>query len=253
MTKQELMNMLMTMRDGKNDAIINRVLGRIDLVTEENIERLLDEKGGTPDVIMAYFAAKITKELEIEEKQKSIEEEQRREAEAQRLLEEQERARQLREKQAQDITYDYDLNRKLEQLVRGLRQKSEKEREGDLELSSKFFEDIPEDKLPQVLEFLKNELGFEFTGNEHGAQEQDGRDITIDTVTKEELEKGEVKLSISKEKLQSEKFKELLDDKELELNDKADEIEKGTKPEREEAPEHDSDSEVYQEQDDDGR
>ncbi len=232
MKKQELKNMLMAMRNGKNDTIINRVLGKIDLVTEENIERLLDEKGGTPDVIIAYFAEKITKELEIEEKQKAIEEDQRREAEAKRQLEEQENARTLREKQAQDITYDYDLNRKLEQLVRGLRQKSEQEREGDLELSTKFFADIPEDKLPQVLEFLKDELGFEFTGNEHGLQEQDGRDITIDTVTKEQLENGEIKLSISKEKLQSEKFRELLDDKELELNDKAEEIEKGTNPEQ---------------------
>ena len=41
---------------------------------------------------------------------------------------------------------------------------------------------------------------------------------------------GEVKMSISKEKLQSEKFRELLDEKELEFEDRKPEIE----PEREE-------------------
>lgn len=237
MNKQEVKQILMAMRNGKNDAVINRVLGKIDLIAEENLEKLLEEKGGTPDAIMAYFAEKITKELEIEEKQKAIEEDQKREAELKRQLDEQERERILREKQAQDVTYDFDLNRKLEKLVRGLKQKSEQEREGDLELSTKFFEDIPEDKLPQVLEFLSNELGFEFKGIEHGTIEQDGRDITMDTVTKEQLENGEIKLSISKEKLQSERFKELLDDKELELNDKANEIENNKdKTERESAP-----------------
>lgn len=248
MKKQELKQMLMSMRNGKNDAIINRVLGKIDLISEENLQKLLEEKGGTPDAIMAYFAEKITKEQEIEEKQKAIEEDQKREAEMKRQLEEQERARQLREKQNRDVTYDYDLNRKLEQLVRGLKQKSEQEREGDLELSTKFFESIPEDKMPQVLEFLQNELGFEFKGNEHGIQEQADRDISVDTVTKEELEKGEVKMSISKDRLQSEKFRELLDDKKQELDDKTIEMEED-KTELESA----QNPKEGQEQDDDGR
>ncbi len=249
MTKQELKQILMSMRNGKNDAVINRVLGKIDLIDEKNLPKLIEEKGGTPEAIMAYFAEKIARELEIEEKQKAIEEDQRREAEQRRLIEK-ERENELRRKRAQDVTYDYDLNRKLEKLVRGLKKKAEQEREGDLELSSKFFEDIPEDKMPQVLEFLKDELGFEFTGLEHGTQEQDGRDISVDTVTKEQLESGEIKMSISKEKLQSERFKELLDDKELELNDKAAEIEKDkANTERESTPEASGEHE----QEEDGR
>ena len=104
--------------------------------------------------------------------------------------------------------------------------------------------------MPQVLEFLKDELGFEFTGLEHGTQEQDERDISVDTVTKEQLESGEIKMSISKEKLQSERLKELLDDKELELNDKAAEIEKDkANTERESTPETSGEHE----QEDDGR
>lgn len=236
MNKQELKQLLMAMRNGKNDAIINGVLGKIDLIDEKTLKKLIEEKGGTPEAIMAYFAEKITKQQEIEDKQRAIEEEQKREAEAQRLLEQQERDRELREKQARDVTYDYDLNRKLEQLVRGLKQKTEQEREGDLTLATKFFQDIPDDKLPQVLEFLKDELGFEIKANEHGSIEQEGREITEETVTKEQLENGEVKLSISKERLQSERFKELLDDKELELDEKAAEVERTseeTEPEQE--------------------
>ena len=61
-------------------------------------------------------------------------------------------------------------------------------------------------------------MQFEFKGNEHGIQEQADRDISVDTVTKEELEKGEVKMSISKDRLQSEKFRKLLDDKIKEID-----------------------------------
>lgn len=248
MNKQDIKMILMSMRNGKNDAIINGVLGKIDLMNEEVLKKLVEEKGGTPEAIMAYFAAKISRQQEIEEQQRAIEEEQRKIQEQQRQAEQERTDRELREKQAKDVTYDLDMNRKLAQLTKGLRQKSEKEMNNEyLTLGTKFFEGIPQDKLPEVLEYLKQELGFEFRGNEHGNVEQEGREIseetiTEETITKEKLEKGEIKISITKDKLQSREFRKILEDKGQELDEKAAEVEqnreqnKKQNTEREEKP-----------------
>lgn len=226
MNKQDIKMILMSMRNGKNDAIINGVLGKIDLMNEEVLKKLVEEKGGTPEAIMAYFAAKISRQQEIEEQQRAIEEEQRKIQEQQRQVEQERIDRELREKQAKDVTYDLDMNRKLAQLTKGLRQKSEKEMNNEyLTLGTKFFDGIPQDKLPEVLEYLKQELGFEFRGNEHGNIEQEGREISEETITKEKLEKGKIKISITKDKLQSREFREILEDKDQELDEKAAEVE----------------------------
>lgn len=243
MNKQDVKMILMSMRNGKNDAIVNGVLGKIDLMSEEVLKKLVEEKGGTPEAIIAYFAAKISRQQEIEEQQRAIEEEQRKIQEQQRQAEQERIDRELREKQAKDVTYDLEMNRKLAQLAKGLRQKSEQEMSNEyLTLGTKFFEGIPQDKLPEVLEYLKQELGFEFKGNEHGNVEQEGREISEETITKEQLEKGEIKISITKEKLQSREFREILDDTGHDLDEKAAEVEqsreqdKRKNTEREEKP-----------------
>ena len=222
MNKQDVKNILMSIRNGKNDAVINGVLGKIDLMNEEVLKRLVEEKGGTPDAIMAYFAGKIERQQEIEEKQREIQEEQRRVEEQQRLAEQERLNKELEERQERDITQNPDMNRKLAQLTKGLKQRGEQQQNREyVTLGAKFFEGIPQDKLPEVLEYLKNELGFEFRGNEHGSIEQDGRQISEETITKDELEQGDVKVSIKAEKLQSAELRKLLDEKSKDLDDKA--------------------------------
>lgn len=233
MKKQELRQYLMKFNNGKDAANIIYTLGSLDMKSEADLEKMIEElakkmgREPTEKEIVKAFVSDAIKEKE--EQAKTIEQRQevmQREMDQKRVLEQQ---RKMQEEQAKKQA----AKQKVDRLMEGLKYKAGKDRQKDLELSNKFFADISDDLLPEVLEFLKNELGFEFTVNEHGIQEQDGRDISVDTVTKEQLENGEVKMSISKEKLQSEKFRELLDEKELELKDKEPEIE----PEREEEPE----------------
>ena len=233
MKKQELRQYLMKFNNGKDAANIIYTLGSLDMKSEADLEKMIEElakkmgREPTEKEIVKAFVSDAIKEKE--EQAKTIEQRQemmQREMDQKRVQEQQ---RKMQEEQAKKQA----AKQKVDRLMEGLKDKAGKDRQKDLELSNKFFADISDDLLPEVLEFLKNELGFEFTVNEHGIQEQEGRDISVDTVTKEQLENGEVKLSISKEKLQSEKFRELLDEKELELKDKEPEIE----PEREEEPE----------------
>ena len=233
MKKQELRQYLMKFNNGKDAANIIYTLGSLDMKREADLEKMIEElakkmgREPTEKEIVKAFVSDAIKEKE--EQAKTIEQRQemmQREMDQKRVQEQQ---RKMQEEQAKKQA----AKQKVDRLMEGLKDKAGKDRQKDLELSNKFFADISDDLLPEVLEFLKNELGFEFTVNEHGIQEQDGRDISVDTVTKEQLENGEVKMSISKEKLQSEKFRELLDEKEFELKDKEPEIE----PEREDEPE----------------
>ena len=225
MKKQELRQYLMKLNKGNNTANIIYSLGSLDLKSESDIEKMiedlskkLDREPTEKEIVKAFLSVSIK---EKEEQAKTIEQ---RQEMMQKQMEQQEMQKQqirLQQEQAKKQA----AKQKVDRLMEGLKDKAGKDRQKDLEISNKFFADISDDLLPEVLEFLQNELGFEFTVNEHGIQEQEGRDISVDTVTKEQLENGEVKMSISKEKLHSEKFRELLDEKELEFKDREAEIE----------------------------
>ena len=225
MNKEKLRQYLMKLNKGNDAANIIYTLGSLDMKSEADLEKMIEELakdlGREPtekEIVKAFLSVSIK---EKEEQAKTIE--QRQEI-MQKQMEQQEMQKQqirLQQEQAKKQA----AKDKVDRLMEGLKDKAGKDRQKDLEISNKFFADISDDLLPEVLAFLQNELGFEFSVNEHGIQEQGDRDISVDTVTKEQLENGEVKLSISKEKLQSEKFRELLDEKELEFKDRETEIE----------------------------
>ena len=225
MNKEKLRQYLMKLNKGNDAANIIYTLGSLDMKSEADLEKMIEElakdlgREPTEKEIVKAFVSDAIKEKE--EQAKTIE--QRQEI-MQKQMEQQEMQKQqirLQQEQAKKQA----AKDKVDRLMEGLKDKAGKDRQKDLEISNKFFADISDDLLPEVLEFLQNELGFEFSVNEHGIQEQGDRDISVDTVTKEQLENGEVKLSISKEKLQSEKFRELLDEKELEFKDRETEME----------------------------
>lgn len=225
MNKEKLRQYLMKLNKGNDAANIIYTLGSLDMKSEADLEKLIEElaedlgREPTEKEIVKAFVSDAIKEKE--EQAKTIE--QRQEI-MQKQMEQQEMQKQqirLQQEQAKKQA----AKDKVDRLMEGLKDKAGKDRQKDLEISNKFFADISDDLLPEVLAFLQNELGFEFSVNEHGIQEQGDRDISVDTVTKEQLENGEVKLSISKEKLQSEKFRELLDEKELEFKDRETEME----------------------------
>lgn len=225
MNKEKLRQYLMKLNKGNDAANIIYTLGSLDMKSEADLEKMIEElaedlgREPTEKEIVKAFVSDAIKEKE--EQAKTIE--QRQEI-MQKQMEQQEMQKQqirLQQEQAKKQA----AKDKVDRLMEGLKDKAGKDRQKDLEISNKFFADISDDLLPEVLAFLQNELGFEFSVNEHGIQEQGDRDISVDTVTKEQLENGEVKLSISKEKLQSEKFRELLDEKELEFKDRETEME----------------------------
>ena len=225
MNKEKLRQYLMKLNKGNDAANIIYTLGSLDMKSEADLKKMIEElakdlgREPTEKEIVKAFVSDAIKEKE--EQAKTIE--QRQEI-MQKQMEQQEMQKQqirLQQEQAKKQA----AKDKVDRLMEGLKDKAGKDRQKDLEISNKFFADISDDLLPEVLAFLQNELGFEFSVNEHGIQEQDDRDISVDTVTKEQLENGEVKLSISKEKLQSEKFRELLDEKELEFKDRETEME----------------------------
>ena len=225
MNKEKLRQYLMKLNKGNDAANIIYTLGSLDMKSEADLEKMIEElakdlgREPTEKEIVKAFVSDAIKEKE--EQAKTIE--QRQEI-MQKQMEQQEMQKQqirLQQEQAKKQA----AKQKVDRLMEGLKDKAGKDRQKDLEISNKFFADISDDLLPEVLAFLQNELGFEFSVNEHGIQEQGDRDISVDTVTKEQLENGEVKLSISKEKLQSEKFRELLDEKELEFKDRETEME----------------------------
>ena len=225
MNKEKLRQYLMKLNKGNDAANIIYTLGSLDMKSEADLEKMIEElakdlgREPTEKEIVKAFVSDAIKEKE--EQAKTIE--QRQEV-MQKQMEQQEMQKQqirLQQEQAKKQA----AKDKVDRLMEGLKDKAGKDRQKDLEISNKFFADISDDLLPEVLAFLQNELGFEFSVNEHGIQEQGDRDIFVDTVTKEQLENGEVKLSISKEKLQSEKFRELLDEKELEFKDRETEME----------------------------
>ena len=225
MNKEKLRQYLMKLNKGNDAANIIYTLGSLDMKSEADLEKMIEElaedlgREPTEKEIVKAFVSDAIKEKE--EQAKTIE--QRQEI-MQKQMEQQEMQKQqirLQQEQAKKQA----AKDKVDRLMEGLKDKAGKDRQKDLEISNKFFADISDDLLPEVLAFLQNELGFEFSVNEHGIQEQGDRDISVDTVTKEQLENGEVKLSISKEKLQSKKFRELLDEKELEFKDRETEME----------------------------
>lgn len=224
MNKEKLRQYLMKLNKGNDAANIIYTLGSLDMKSEADLEKMIEElakdlgREPTEKEIVKAFVSDAIKEKE--EQAKTIE--QRQEI-MQKQMEQQEMQKQqirLQQEQAKKQA----AKDKVDRLMDGLKDKAGKDRQKDLEISNKFFADISDDLLPEVLAFLQNELGFEFSVNEHGIQEQDGRDIS-ERITKKELESGEVKLSLSKEKLQSEKFRELLDEKELEFKDREKEME----------------------------
>ncbi len=167
----------------------------------------------------------------LDGKRRSIEEKQRAREEDDKLKEQQrqaeldEQARVQREMQARDITYDPEINQKLAKLVGDMKNARNQAQGKFVGIPKEFFKEIPDDKFSQVVEYLENELGFEFKSRAHGVVEQEGRAVEEETVTKDDLLKGDVKAVIPTEKLQSKEFEMLLENKDKDLSEKAKEAE----------------------------
>lgn len=60
MKKQEIKNILMSMRTQENDSIINNLLGKIDLMDEESFQIALDKVGNNEEGVRKFFERKLS-------------------------------------------------------------------------------------------------------------------------------------------------------------------------------------------------
>ena len=224
---------------GKVIAKLNQAgLGPTDPAIKDVLEKLSTQKDPQKlKKILEDLLALDGNELKdkLDGKRRSIEEKQRAREEDDKLKQQQrqaeldEQARLQREMQARDITYDPEINQKLAKLVGDMKNARNQVQGKFVGIPKEFFKEIPDDKFSQVVEYLENELGFEFKSRTHGVVEQEGRSVEEETVTKDDLLKGDVKAVIPTEKLQSKEFEKLLDDKEKDLAEKAKEAEAARK------------------------
>lgn len=220
---------------GKVIAKLNQAgLGPTDPAIKDVLEKLSTQKDPQKlKKLLEDLLALDGNELKdkLDGKRRSIEEKQRAREDDDKLKEQQrqaefdEQARVQREMQARDITYNPELNQKLAKLVSDMKNARNQAQGKFVGIPKEFLKEIPDDKFSQVVEYLENELGFEFKSRTHGVVEQEGRAVEEETVTKEDLLKGDVKAVIPTEKLQSKEFEKLLDDKGKDLAGKAKAVE----------------------------
>ena len=208
---------------GPTDPAIKNVLEKLSTQKDpQKLKKLLED-------LLALDGNELKEKLDG--KRRSIEEKQRAREEDDKLKEQQkqaelaEQARVQREMQERDITYNPEFNQKLAKLVSDMKNARNQTQGKFVGIPKEFFRDIPDDKLPEVVQYLENELGFEFKSRTHGVVEQEGRAVEEETITKEDLLKGDVKAVIPTEKLQSKEFEMLLEDKGKDLAEKAKEAE----------------------------
>lgn len=60
MTKQDIKNILMSMRTQENNSIINNLLGKIDLMDEKSIQIALDKVGNNEEGVRKFFENKLS-------------------------------------------------------------------------------------------------------------------------------------------------------------------------------------------------
>ena len=249
MTTDGIRTMLISLRTQENAAVVNGRLGALDLKTDaendnaikigivkwlkakfptmskEEILNLIEQKGGFSALTKAYLVTSIQDELkQIEaERQAAIEQ-----AELDKFFQEQdsqkqeleaqarEQERLAREKERADELLMIEAAKKL---TKGLQVKAGQPADrASLALGAKVFEKLPDELLPEFMKYLKDNLGFELKGRDHGDILRDGREITEETVTREDLENGDIKLVISMDKLKSPEYARLLQEEQRTLD-----------------------------------
>ena len=61
MKKQEIKNILMSMRTKENDILINKLLGKIDMMDEKELKRVLEKVGNSEEEVRRFLENKISK------------------------------------------------------------------------------------------------------------------------------------------------------------------------------------------------
>ncbi len=201
------------------DGIIKWLKARFPELSDEEILNLVEQKGGFSALVGPYLVTEVKKEEKLQQIRE--EEAKQRAVEDDRLIEQKQVEREEQEQVLGDITYDPELNQKLAKLVSDMKNARSQAQGKFVGIPKEFFRDIPDDKLSQVVQYLESELGFEFKSRTHGVVEQEGRSVEEETVTKDDLLKGDVKAVIPTEKLQSKEFEMLLEDKDKDLSGKA--------------------------------
>lgn len=60
MNKQEIKNILMSMKTQENDALINNLLGKIDMIDEQSLQTALEKVGNNEEGVRKFFESKLS-------------------------------------------------------------------------------------------------------------------------------------------------------------------------------------------------
>ncbi len=60
MNKQEIKNILMSMRTQENDTLINNLLGKIDIIDEKSLQTALEKVGNNEEGVRKFFESKLS-------------------------------------------------------------------------------------------------------------------------------------------------------------------------------------------------
>lgn len=67
MNKSEIKEILMSMRNGENEDIVTNLLGKIDLISDEELQPMIDKVGKDKETVEAYLKRKIEEQQEKHE------------------------------------------------------------------------------------------------------------------------------------------------------------------------------------------
>ena len=254
MTNNEIKTTLMSIRNLKNEEIVNRRLGTVDLKSDEQndneikvgivkwlrakfpslskdeILNIINQKGGFSALAGPYLVTEIQKEIDEQEKQQAAEQVAIQQKEAEEFADEQRQDEEhndlfeltlnngnfrLQDKDAllrdmQDRQRNvFDRNLKLLEALEEIRKVS-RQRDGVLEIDLSHMKELD----PKVFEMQKDLLSrFKIKAMTVGREGQDRdapeREIALETVTREQLEQGEVTLAIPFKTLQSLEWEKL--------------------------------------------
>jgi len=59
MNKKDIKNILMSMRTNENEEMINKLLGKIDMMDDKSLQKAVEEVGGNEDAVRSFFEKKI--------------------------------------------------------------------------------------------------------------------------------------------------------------------------------------------------
>lgn len=215
MNKEALIAFLEGIKNESNKAVVEKILGSIRDLSEENLQKLIEKQGlTTPENIKEYFSKN------IEEKKKRYIAEERQQDEAMFKLErigmdaELQVGEQLRnfvKEEQNEMRIRDQINLRILDVLGKIAEQA-KTGQRFLVLDVSFMKDLSDQAFEREMKYLQN-FGFEMkkTERSHEEAQRDGRAINEKGITRQEIEQGTTAFAIPFDKVQSPDYKKFIE------------------------------------------